>query len=55
MQRFGNASIGQGVDAAAQDGQRRAQLMRRIGGELPLHAESGLESIERLVDRLHEG
>src|SRR5207244_5991597 len=29
--------------------------MRRIGGKLPLNAESGLESIKRLVDRLHEG
>jgi hypothetical protein len=55
MQRFGNSSIGQGVDAAAQDRQWRAQFMRRIGGELPLHAESGLESIQRLIDRLHEG
>ena len=54
VQRFGDLAVDQGVDAAAQDGERRAQLMRGVGRELALHPKPGLEAIERLVHRLHQ-
>ncbi len=48
-------AVGQGAHPHAQDRQRRAQLVRRVGGELPLDAEALLEPVERLVHRLGQG
>jgi hypothetical protein len=43
-------AVAKGLDAGLQNSQRRSQLMRRIGGELSLHAKAVLEPVERLVD-----
>ena len=42
------------IDAGADDGERRAQLVRHVGGELALGTEALLEAIERLVDGAHQ-
>jgi hypothetical protein len=42
------------LDRGADDGQRRAQLVARVGGELALAAEGDPLRLERLADR-HEG
>ena len=53
-QRICQLAILDHVDLGAQDRERRAQLMRGVGGKLPLRAETGIEPVERLVDRAHQ-
>src|SRR5262249_27408545 len=43
-----------GVECPGDDGERRTQLVRRVGGELSLHLEPVLYSVERLVDGIDE-
>ena len=53
-QRLRQFAVGDHVDLGAQDGQRRAQFVRGIGGEFALAAEPFLEPVERLIDRMHQ-
>jgi hypothetical protein len=43
--------IGEKIDARSQHRKRRPQLMRGIGREVALNAETFLEAIKALVDR----
>ena len=54
QQLAGGLPVRQRLDFRAQDGQRRAQLMRRVGHEFLLHREAMLQPVQRLVDRAHQ-
>ena len=54
LQRPGGAGIQHGVDMGAQNRQRCAQLMCRIGGEFTLRLQSLVQPVERLVDRFRQ-
>ena len=53
-QRRGDRRVAQRVEMGGQDRKRRAQLMRRVGREVPLGAEALIETVERRIDRLHQ-
>src|SRR3954451_17368985 len=50
MQRLPCGAVAERLDARAQYRERRTQLVRGVGGELPLHPKAVLEAVERLVD-----
>lgn len=43
-----------GVGPRVENGDRRAQFMRGVGGEAPLPGDAGVEAGQRFVHRLHE-
>ena len=53
-QRVANRPGLQRIDPGAHDGERRAQLVRHVGGEVALRAEARLEAVERLVDGMDQ-
>ena len=53
-QRRRDSAIAQRVEMGGEDGQRRAQLMGGIGGEVALRPETLVEAIEGGIDRPHQ-
>src|SRR5271169_1601013 len=48
-------AIAKRVEMRAQNGKRRPQFVRRVGGELALHLEAAIESLERSIDAPDQG
>ena len=53
-QRRRDSAVAQRVEMGGEDGQRRAQLMGGIGGEVALGTETLVEAIEGGIDRPHQ-
>jgi hypothetical protein len=53
-QRRRDRAIAQRVEMGGEDGQRRAELMSGIGGEVALGAEALVQAIEGGIDRPHQ-
>ena len=53
-QRRRDRAVAQRIEMGGQDGERRAQLMRRVGGEIALGAKALVEAVEGGVDRPHQ-
>ena len=51
MERLPDALILQRIHAGAQYAERRAQFMRRVGGELPLSPKPLIQPVKRLIYR----